>query len=205
MGLLSIIKKQKAKDKELRSLVLGLDNSGKTTLVYKLLHPDSTQLPPITPTVGFQIHTLPMGPYNLQLWDIGGQSTLRPFWENYFDSTDLLLWCIDGFATDRLPESHRELCTILAERDRLGLQCAVIVLINKTDLLEDSTKIATVCGQVNQTLFDQLSPAIASRVTLLPCSAITGANLDTLPLVIQRIYSEKAGEAKNSSQPAIQK
>ena len=40
MGLLKIIKKTKAKEKELRLLILGLDNAGKTTIVKKFLGED---------------------------------------------------------------------------------------------------------------------------------------------------------------------
>lgn len=42
MGLLSIIRKQKLKDREIRCLILGLDNSGKSTIVNKLL-PENEQ------------------------------------------------------------------------------------------------------------------------------------------------------------------
>ncbi|MFQ6623470.1 hypothetical protein Gotur_003524 [Gossypium turneri] len=36
MGLLSIIRKIKRKEKEMRILMVGLDNSGKTTIVLKI-------------------------------------------------------------------------------------------------------------------------------------------------------------------------
>ena len=74
MGLLTIIKKQKLKDREIKCLVLGLDNSGKSTIVNQLL-PKEDRDTKITPTVGFQIRstTFDNGRYNINLWDIGGQ------------------------------------------------------------------------------------------------------------------------------------
>lgn len=50
MGLLSIIKKTKAKEKEVRLLILGLDNAGKTTILKKFLGEDTSE---IAPTLGF--------------------------------------------------------------------------------------------------------------------------------------------------------
>ncbi|AAS52171.2 ADR251Wp [Eremothecium gossypii ATCC 10895] len=187
MGLLTITKKQKAKDKELRCLVLGLDNSGKTTIVYRLLHPEG-DLPPVTPTIGFQIHTLTIEPYNLQLWDIGGQSTLRPFWENYFDSTDLLLWCVDAAAASRVAENHRELYTLLTERDRLGLQCAIVVLLNKVDLLPSPAAVEPLAESIRSTL---AAAGSQCHVTIMPCSALSGSGLASLPQHLRRIYSNE--------------
>lgn len=49
MGLLTILKKQRLKEKELRILVLGLDNSGKTTILKKL---NGEEISEIAPTFG---------------------------------------------------------------------------------------------------------------------------------------------------------
>ena len=85
MGLQKIIKKHKAKEKEIRFLILGLDNAGKTTIVKKLKGEDLNK---ISPTLGFNIETLEFGGLNLNIWDIGGQTSLRAYWKNYFEETD---------------------------------------------------------------------------------------------------------------------
>jgi ADP-ribosylation factor-like protein 2 len=55
MGLLTILKKMKEKEKEMRILILGLDNAGKTTIVKKFNGEDTSK---ISPTLGFNIKTL---------------------------------------------------------------------------------------------------------------------------------------------------
>jgi ADP-ribosylation factor-like protein 3 len=50
-------------------LVLGLDNSGKTTILKKLSDEDISQ---ISPTQGFNIKSLMHDGFKLNVWDIGG-------------------------------------------------------------------------------------------------------------------------------------
>jgi ADP-ribosylation factor-like protein 3 len=94
-GLLSILRKLKSQpDKELRLLLLGLDNAGKTTLLKKLASEDVTH---ITPTQGFNIKSVQSEGFKLNVWDIGGQRKIRPYWRNYFENTDVLVSIIDYF------------------------------------------------------------------------------------------------------------
>jgi len=46
MGLLTIIKKVKAKEKEVRILMVGLDNAGKTTIVKRVNGEDISTISP---------------------------------------------------------------------------------------------------------------------------------------------------------------
>ncbi|KAF0477760.1 putative ADP-ribosylation factor-like 2-like protein [Gigaspora margarita] len=55
MGLLSILRKIRQKEKEIRLLVLGLDNAGKTTILKQL---NGEDIDTISPTLGFNIKTL---------------------------------------------------------------------------------------------------------------------------------------------------
>lgn len=65
MGLLKIIKKTKEKEKEMRLLILGLDNAGKTTILKKFNGEDTSK---ISPTLGFNIKTLNYKEYKLNVW-----------------------------------------------------------------------------------------------------------------------------------------
>jgi len=70
MGLLNLIRKQlKKTEKEVRILVLGLDNSGKTTILKSLSNEDISQ---ISPTHGFNIKNLSHDGFKLNVWDVGG-------------------------------------------------------------------------------------------------------------------------------------
>jgi ADP-ribosylation factor-like protein 3 len=88
MGLLTLLRKLKRSDKEARILVLGLDNGGKTTILKKLSDEDIAH---IMPTQGFNIKSLMHDGFKLNVWDIGGQKSIRPYWRNYYDSTDCLV------------------------------------------------------------------------------------------------------------------
>ena len=40
---------------------------------------------------GFNIKSLLHDGFKLNVWDIGGQKTIRPYWKNYFENTDALV------------------------------------------------------------------------------------------------------------------
>lgn len=132
MGLLTIIKKQKIKDKEIRVLTLGLDNAGKTTIIKQILGEDTKK---VSPTMGFQINTIQYKDYNLNMWDIGGQTTIRNFWSNYFDRSNIIIWVIDSLSLERLDESYQELREKIILQDQL-VGTYLVVLINKVDMLD---------------------------------------------------------------------
>ncbi|XP_058449098.1 ADP-ribosylation factor-like protein 2 [Malaya genurostris] len=129
MGFLTILKKMKQKEKEMRILLLGLDNAGKTTILKRF---NGEPIDQISPTLGFNIKTLEYKNYTLNMWDVGGQKSLRSYWRNYFECTDGLVWVVDS--TDRMRmESCREELALLLQEERLA-GATLLVLANKQDL-----------------------------------------------------------------------
>lgn len=85
MGLLDIFKRFRTSEKEARILVLGLDNSGKTTILKTL---SEEEIMHVMPTQGFNVKSLSQAGFKLTVWDVGGQKSIRPYWRNYFENTD---------------------------------------------------------------------------------------------------------------------
>ena len=48
------------------------------------------------PTQGFNIKSVQKDGFKLNVWDVGGQREIRPYWRNYFDNTDALVYVIDS-------------------------------------------------------------------------------------------------------------
>ncbi|KAI6393410.1 ADP-ribosylation factor-like protein 2 [Pyricularia oryzae] len=164
--MLSILRKARLKDKELRILMLGLDNAGKTTIVKKIMDEDVNT---VSPTLGFIIKTIDYEGYKLNIWDVGGQKTLRSYWRNYFEKTDALIWVVD--ATDRLrvEDCRVELHGLLQEERLSG--ASLLVFANKTDV--------NGCMQKDEILEGlQLKEIRTHRWSILKCSAMTGKNLN---------------------------
>src|SRR5260370_36578226 len=49
------------------------------------------------------------------LGDVGGQRTLRPYWRNYFEQTDALVWVVDSSDRLRMGDCKHELHSLLTE------------------------------------------------------------------------------------------
>eukprot|EP00124_Ichthyophonus_hoferi_P001417 Ihof_evm6s73 gene=Ihof_evmTU6s73 len=129
MGLLTILKKVRRKEREVRVLMLGLDNAGKTTIVKKF---NGEDINTISPTLGFNIKTFEFLGYKLNIWDVGGQKSLRSYWRNYFESTDGLVWVVDSADRARLQDCQAELHALLKEERLTG--ASLLVFANKKDL-----------------------------------------------------------------------
>ncbi|GAN02245.1 ADP-ribosylation factor family-domain-containing protein [Mucor lusitanicus] len=165
MGLLTILKKNRQNEKEMRILMLGLDNAGKTTILKRI---NGEPIDTISPTLGFNIKTLEHENYKLNIWDVGGQKSIRSYWRNYFEQTDALVWVVDSADRLRLMDCKRELAQLLQEERLAG--ATLLVFANKQDIAGALTEI-----EIKNAL--GLDDIKSHHWAILPCSAVTGDNL----------------------------
>ncbi|KAJ9654410.1 ADP-ribosylation factor-like protein 2 [Neophaeococcomyces mojaviensis] len=164
--MLSILRKARLKDKEMRILMLGLDNAGKTTIVKRIMNEDVNT---VSPTLGFIIKTIDFQGYKLNIWDVGGQKTIRSYWRNYFEKTDALIWVVDATDRLRMGDCRSELRGLLLEERLSG--ASLLIFLNKTDIpgcMSDD--------EVHQKL--ELNQISTHRWIIVRCSAMTGENLE---------------------------
>ncbi|XP_053315526.1 ADP-ribosylation factor-like protein 14 [Spea bombifrons] len=127
MGLLV---SSQSRVKHARILILGLDEAGKSTLLYKckFKEPFST-----TPTIGFNVEMIHTEKHlQLTMWDVGGQQKMRSLWCYYFENTDGLVYVVDSTNKQKLDESKKEFQLIL--QNELIKSVPVVLLANKQDL-----------------------------------------------------------------------
>ncbi|KAK3287368.1 ADP-ribosylation factor-like protein 2 [Cymbomonas tetramitiformis] len=179
MGLLTIIKKVKAKEREIRLLMVGLDNAGKTTIVKRMNGEDISS---ISPTLGFNIKSMSFKGFTLNVWDVGGQKTLRSYWRNYYERTDGMIWVIDSADIRRLEDCRDELHKLLVEEKLAG--ASLLILANKQDISG-----ALSPSEIEKVL--QMEKFSSSRHwRILGCSAVTGDGLlDGFDWVVSDIAS----------------
>lgn len=120
-------------------LILGLDDSGKTTFLEQtkikfskgescqktyakkrtpkinanLIEYRGMQLSKITTTVGLNIGKIVTQGVKLMFWDLGGQEELQSLWDKYFNDCHGVIFIIDSADPDRLVESKRAFDTVL--------------------------------------------------------------------------------------------
>ncbi|KAI5440191.1 ADP-ribosylation factor 2, variant 2 [Lathyrus oleraceus] len=92
---------------QIRVLMVGLDNAGKTTILYKL---QIGKVVTTIPTVGFNVEKVEYKNVDFTVWDTGGQGLhkLRPIWKHYFNNNDCLIYVVDSLDRERIDHAKEE-------------------------------------------------------------------------------------------------
>ncbi|KKA29779.1 hypothetical protein TD95_005169 [Thielaviopsis punctulata] len=152
--------------KETRILILGLDNAGKTTLLYRL---KIGEVVTTIPTIGFNVESVTYKNLHFNVWDLGGQTSIRPYWRCYYANTAAVIFVIDSTDIERLQTASDELRAMLQE-DELK-EAALLVFANKQD--QPGAKGA---ADISEAL--RLSELRDRNWTIVACSAIDGSGVN---------------------------
>ncbi|OUM63430.1 hypothetical protein PIROE2DRAFT_21969, partial [Piromyces sp. E2] len=93
-------------------LIIGINDSGKTTLLHRLLN-DKVDQP--TPTWGFTTETIPFKKQHITFYDVGGAPTIRGIWKNYYAESYGIIFLVDVSDENSINESKEVLDDILGD------------------------------------------------------------------------------------------
>eukprot|EP00043_Microstomoeca_roanoka_P004331 m.49036 g.49036 ORF g.49036 m.49036 type:complete len:180 (-) comp12442_c1_seq2:297-836(-) len=150
---------------EQKVIIVGLDNAGKTTILYQYL---LSEVVVTSPTIGSNVEEVTYKNMHFVMWDIGGQESLRTSWTTYYTGAKALILVIDSTDRERLSLAKEELYRMLAHEDLQGSH--VLVFANKQDLKGAMTS-AEISKEFNLTSIKDHSWHIQS------CCGLTGEGL----------------------------
>lgn len=139
-GLCYVLDSLNFRNKTAKLVFIGIDNAGKTTLLFTLK--ERGRIGAMNPTWQPTNEELQIGGISFTTWDLGGHEQARKLWKSYLIAVDGIVFIVDAAAQDRLPEVRKELNNLLADPEVADVP--VLVLGNKIDkpeaLTEDELK-----------------------------------------------------------------
>ncbi len=122
-----------SKRRDMNLLVVGLDNSGKTSIINFLKSSDS-KVNSVTPTVGFSVETFTAKALNFTAFDMSGQSRYRNLWEHYYREADGIVFVVDSSDKMRLVVCKEEFESMMSHPELKNKNIPVLILANKIDI-----------------------------------------------------------------------
>uniref|UniRef100_A0AC34Q6F3 ADP-ribosylation factor-like protein 6 n=1 Tax=Panagrolaimus sp. JU765 TaxID=591449 RepID=A0AC34Q6F3_9BILA len=117
--------------RQVEVIMLGLDNSGKTTILNRLKaaeNPEST-----VPTVGQNVDKFVAADLTFNAYDMSGQSKYRNLWETHYKTIHGIVFVIDSTDKMRLALARDELWMMLDHKDIAYKKVPLLILANKAD------------------------------------------------------------------------
>ncbi len=147
-------------------ILLGIQNAGKTTILYRLSIGEFVNT---TPTIGSNVEEINYNNVKLQAWDLGGQESTRSVWDVYFVNTDAIIYVIDTH-DETYDDSKTQFYKLLSNET---LKNAVILIYANKQDLPGAKSVAEII-QIYE--LDTIKDHIWH---IQPCSAQTGEGLIT--------------------------
>uniref|UniRef100_A0A1I7VG35 ADP-ribosylation factor-like protein 6 n=1 Tax=Loa loa TaxID=7209 RepID=A0A1I7VG35_LOALO len=117
MGLLSQISiALGVSRKQVNILMIGLDNSGKSTIINQM-KPHEDQVTQVMPSIGCSIEKFIFNNTTFMVHDMSGQGKYRNLWENYYNEVDGVAFVVDSNDRLRMAVVRDELRLLLDHKE----------------------------------------------------------------------------------------
>jgi len=124
------------------------------------------------------------GNLNFNVWDLGGQTSIRPYWRCYYANTAAVIFVIDSTDIERLEIAADELRSMLNEEELRD--AALLVFANKQD-----QPGAQGAGEISEAL--KLGELRDRNWSIVACSAIDGKGItEGMDWLVQTVQSESS-------------
>lgn len=135
------------KKREVNVLVVGLDNSGKTTIINHFKSEDSKNHD-IVPTVGINVEKFQTKSLSFTAFDMSGQGRYRNLWEHYYKDCNGIIFVIDSSDKLRIVVAKDELDQLLENKTMHCRRIPILFYANKMDHRESisSVKCSSLMG-----------------------------------------------------------
>lgn len=152
-------------------LLVGLDGSGTTTILYHVKH--GKKLDTI-PTLGMNKEVVRVDNMDFELYDVGGLEKVRALWRTYSKEANGVAYVVDSSDPDRLPQAAEELKKLFfGDKKKKSLivpDIPLLVLANKQDI-PNAVSIDTVAKEL------ELNDLPVRNYRVMPTVATEGENL----------------------------
>ncbi|SCV03462.1 LAME_0H10616g1_1 [Lachancea meyersii CBS 8951] len=117
--------------KELNIVLVGLQNSGKTSLTRALVSKPFER--DTIPTLGMQTEQIAMGLNTVRIFDLAGQTRFHHLWQRYLARADLVIYVLDLSDLTSWAQAKQKLHDVICETNHDGVP--MLIVGNKIDLL----------------------------------------------------------------------
>jgi len=153
-----------------KCLVVGLDNSGKSTIINQL-KPEQKKSAETVATVGFLVEKFKYDNVNFTMFDMSGQGRYRNLWEHYYSESEGIIFVIDSAEAVRICVVKDELDQLLAHKDISSRPIPILFFANKSDLPKALTP-----AQLSEAL--ELNKIADRPWNIVASNALTGMGLE---------------------------
>ncbi|KAH8404068.1 hypothetical protein KR215_008995 [Drosophila sulfurigaster] len=137
----------KVKKDKMTILVLGLNNSGKSTIVNHFKK-SNEQSAIMVPTVGFLVEQFYTMGVSIKAMDMSGATRYRNLWEHQFKNCQGIIYVIDSSDRMRFVVVKDELDLVLQHPDLCNRTVPILFYGNKSDLEDSLSNVKIAAGML---------------------------------------------------------